>query len=296
MNIGIVGGGSIGLLFSYYLSKENSITLYVRNEKQLKIIERDGLILHKQNNKYKTTVDVKHVSEWKNSEQDLSLICLKQYDLPNLLENGVPKHPLLFVQNGMGHLKWLNQLANEVILVGTIEHGALKLNDNNVFHTGEGLTRIAYFKGKNELLIASLINGNNQFPFSFEKDFREMLLKKLVANALINPLTAILKVNNGGLIENPHYFQIFKEIFNEIKVPLSLKNEQMYFENAVSICKKTKENRSSMLKDVEEGRKTEVEAILGYILEEAQKKNVETPIVRTLYHCIKGIESDGEER
>lgn len=296
MKIGIVGGGSIGLLFAHYLAQVNRVTLYVRNENQLKIVEKEGLFLHKQHNKYKTTVEVKHVSQWGRSEEDVSIICLKQYDLPHLLRNNIPKHPLLFVQNGMGHLKWLEKIDNELILVGTVEHGAMKLNENNVSHTGEGITRVAYFKGKNEQLIETMVKENKHFPFSFEKNFREMLLKKLVVNALINPLTTVLKVKNGTLIENPHYFAIFKELFNEIKRPLCLENEQMYFENAVSICKKTGENRSSMLKDVEEGRKTEVEAILGYILEEAHQKQINTPLVKTLYHLIKGIELDGEGR
>ena len=35
MKIGIIGGGSIGLLFSYYLSEQHSISLYVHTKEQL---------------------------------------------------------------------------------------------------------------------------------------------------------------------------------------------------------------------------------------------------------------------
>ena len=50
-----------------------------------------------------------------------------------------------------------------------------------------------------------------------EEDYENMLLKKLVVNAVINPLTAILGIKNGELIENKHYFELVKMIFSEIE-------------------------------------------------------------------------------
>ena len=59
-----------------------------------------------------------------------------------------------------------------------------------------------------------------------EEDYENMLLKKLVVNAVINPLTAILGIKNGELIENPHYFELVKMIFCEIEQCLQLQNSQ----------------------------------------------------------------------
>ena len=74
------------------------------------------------------------------------------------------EHSLLFVQNGMGHLKMLEKLKNRDIFVATIEHGALRLAENEVNHTGEGITRIAPFRGNNQRLIEKLISPRNE-PF-----------------------------------------------------------------------------------------------------------------------------------
>ena len=49
---------------------------------------------------------------------------------------------ILFLQNGMGHLKYLDKLKGEVY-VGTVEHGAMRIKSNYVLHTGIGSTRIA---------------------------------------------------------------------------------------------------------------------------------------------------------
>ena len=95
-----------------------------------------------------------------------------------------------------------------------------------------------------------------------EENYEEMLLKKLVVNAVINPLTSILQIKNGELIENPHYFQIVKSLFTEIQECLHLQKPEHYFNNIIMVCEQTAKNKSSMLWDLEEKRPTEIEAIL----------------------------------
>ena len=46
----------------------------------------------------------------------------------------------------MGHLKWFDRIKGD-IYVGSIEHGAMKINANQVVHTGIGSTKIALFRG-----------------------------------------------------------------------------------------------------------------------------------------------------
>lgn len=298
MKIAIVGGGAIGLLFAHYLNQYHRVVLYVRNDQQRVKIHSEGIILHKQNMTNKALVECKDISEWGQDDEDLSIICVKQYQLLDLLKHSsMPEnHPLLFVQNGMGHLKWLERLKSDCILVGSVEHGAYRMNENSVVHTGVGITKIALYKGMDDGIIGDLIDPlQSTFPFQIEEDFYVMLKKKLIVNAIINPLTAVLRVKNGELLENPHYQQIFNKIFAEIKGILQLDKEQLYYDNVVHVCRNTSENRSSMLKDLEENRKTEVDAILGYLIEEAENNHVSAPLVNTFYHMIKGIEIKGGE-
>lgn len=296
MKIGVIGGGSIGLLYAYYLNQHHEVHLYVRRKRQKEKLESDGLILEKRSKIYRTKVEVHLIEEWKGNE-DLSIICVKQYHLPELIKNShfSSQKPLLFLQNGMGHIKYMENLQSDSILVGSIEQGALRVKENHVVHTGEGQTKISIFKGECEQTLESLTGPlEDTFPFKQERDYKEMLLKKLVVNAIINSLTGVLKVQNGVLLENPHYFHLVNRLFNEIKEVLQLKCEAIYYENVLEVCKNTGQNRSSMLKDIEENRPTEIDAILGFLLEEAKKKQIETPLIQTLYHCIKGSELEGE--
>lgn len=298
MKIAIIGGGAIGLLYSYYLNQFHHVVLYVRNRSQIESISSKGLQLKNKDGLHTTTLDIKHISEWGNGEEDLSIICVKQYHLPELFQKEISTaHPLLFLQNGMGHLKWIDKLQLENALVGTVEHGALRENENSVVHTGEGLTKIASYKGELTKLVTSLTKPCEQFfPFKIEVDYVEMLQRKLIVNAVINPLTAMLKVPNGALLENPYFFQMFQVLFTEVSEILTLKDTEEYFEHVRQVCQKTGKNRSSMLKDLEEGRPTEIDAIVGFLLEEALENKKQAPLLNTLFHFIKGSELEKGEK
>lgn len=45
-----------------------------------------------------------------------------------------------------------------------------------------------------------------------------------------------------------------------------------------------------MLADVKENRETEIDAIIGYAIEEARKQRKQVPTLQFLYNSIKGLE------
>jgi 2-dehydropantoate 2-reductase len=47
-----------------------------------------------------------------------------------------------------------------------------------------------------------------------------------------------------------------------------------------------------MLKDLEEGRRTEIDAILGFLIEEAQVQRKTATNIESYYYLIKGKEKD----
>lgn len=293
MKIGIIGGGSIGLLFAHYLSQSHDVTLYVRSQEQEEKLSSEGLIFEKNNTNMKERIYSCVFSKWSGKE-DLTIVAVKQYQLHNILQavkkaNLTHLQTLLFIQNGMGHLKWLKEIEGVNIFVGTVEHGALKFSANHVIHTGEGRTKVALFKGNCLTDLRGLIYSPiEDFPFFYEESYSEMLIQKLIINAVINPLTAILNVKNGELIHNPHYFHVFKLLFEEISSVLDISNKEKAFKQLEEVCRKTAENRSSMLKDFDEKRPTEVDAILGYVIEKSREKGINTPLANGLYNLIKG--------
>jgi 2-dehydropantoate 2-reductase len=291
MKIGIIGGGSVGLLFSYYLSDLFDVTIYTRTKNQKDELLHNGLHLIESNKIHKKNIKAEVFDLW-NGKEELTIIAVKQYQLSEIVMQIVKKQKentnFLFLQNGMGHLKILKLLNSETIYVSTLEHGAYRKNLFTVEHNGIGQTKLALYRG--DFNLPSSIFTIPKFPIIFETNYFEMLINKLVVNAIINPLTALLNVKNGVIVENENFLRVAHAVFVEIADVLNLENRERYFQQVIDVCQKTSENRSSMLKDLEAKNLTEIDAILGYILNEAELKKIETPICKTLYDFIKGSE------
>ncbi|WP_019242414.1 MULTISPECIES: 2-dehydropantoate 2-reductase [Bacillus] len=296
MKIGVIGGGAIGLLLSSYFAKEHTVTIYTRTEKQAKDLSHNGLSLVKNHHCIQSDVSGVVFPHDSLGEQDLIVVAVKQYHLNQIipsLENVDCR--LLFIQNGMRHLSYIESLTkrNEVYL-GIVEHGALKKDSCTVVHTGDGVLKVASYMGN--LVSIQYLADIPSFPVIFEEDYYKMLSEKLIVNAVINPLTAILGVTNGSLLDNMFYKKLFHTYFNELSEVLQFENKSEILLYVEEVCKKTSKNRSSMLRDLEENRPTEIDAILGYILDLAKKKQLNTPISENLYLMVKGKELQGKEK
>lgn len=296
MKIAIIGAGSIGLLFASYLSRAFTITLYTKTIEQAEKINQKGIICQNGTTHSNASVKAIPLLSWAGKEE-LTIIAVKQYHLHAILDklhsfDSLPEN-LLFLQNGMSHLKLLENLHDTNIFVGSVEHGASKINSYTVQHNGEGAINVALFKG-DARCIEKITEGCTRihFPLTIKMDYYNMLVKKLIANAVINPLTAILQVKNGELISNIFYFAAVKKLFLEVTWILNLEDPIRKFRGLIRICKKTADNRSSMLKDLESGRRTEIEAILGYLLDEAAKQKKKAVNIEGYYFLIKGKEHD----
>lgn len=295
MRVGIIGGGSIGLLFGAYLGQNHEVTIFTKREEQAQKIKEMGIRLCFQDGEEKViAVDAKF-GDCIISDQDILIVAVKQYDLPQvmtLLSSASKAMPLCFIQNGMGHLELLNILPQKTILVATVEHGAKRLNDWTVSHNGVGQTNVSVYKGTYEMEKSFPMSADPQFPVSFYEEYRTILINKLIANALINPLTVVFQVKNGRLVDNPYYYELLRLMFEEIYSIFPLGEKEEVFNRVIGICKNTKHNTSSMLKDIQEGRKTEIDAILGYILKVAERKGAKLKTIQMAYVMVKGIEQE----
>ncbi|SEB17221.1 2-dehydropantoate 2-reductase [Thalassobacillus cyri] len=283
MEIGIIGGGAVGLLMAHYLGKRNKVTLYVRRSEQMELVNELGVGLGGTSDTVK--VEARLIEDL--SHHDLTFVCVKQNHLKGLmpvLEEIGDEETLVFLQNGMGHLERIRKLSSAV-MVGVTEHGALKTADYSVRHTGKGVIRLASMeKSSNVDRLMEQLNQDH-FPFIAERDYYHMLAKKLVVNAVINPLTALFEVRNGQLLENPFIHDLALGLCREACQVLKL-DFAAEWENTERVARATAANYSSMYKDISACRPSEIEAITGYLLAETDT----LPIHSFIYQAIKAKE------
>lgn len=121
-----------------------------------------------------------------------------------------------------------------------------------------------------------------------------MLIEKLMVNVAINPLTALLQVPNGMLVTHAPYRQAMEQLFHEVTSIFQIEQRERIWKHIETVCQQTAANRSSMLCDIEAGRMTELDAILGYVIERANERCVPAPISTFLYALMKGKQLEGE--
>ncbi|KMK96610.1 ketopantoate reductase family protein [Rossellomorea marisflavi] len=291
MDIGIIGAGAVGLLFAGYLGKRHNVTVYARRKEQREQLEAYGVTVWREGRRGQTDVQAKSLSAL-DSRHDLVILAVKGYDLDESLFITVPTEtPLLFLQNGIGHMDLLKTLPYDTVMAASVEHGALKENEHTVLHKGVGATNIALVRGASGPLQRLLEEKDAAFPFVKEDDYEAMLLRKLFINAIINPLTAIAGCVNGEVASNPYYSALIEQAYGELLHLHPHMEEMISLEDIKRVCMNTAQNRSSMLKDVENGRMTEIESILGELVRKASPRDI--PVMNTLYLLVKGKESAG---
>jgi 2-dehydropantoate 2-reductase len=99
-----------------------------------------------------------------------------------------------------------------------------------------------------------------------------VLWEKLAVNAAINPTTALARVPNGAVAEPPVDAVAAAAARETARVARAVDVEvapDAAVDRAFDVARRTADNRSSMLQDVAAGRRTEVDAISGYVADRA---------------------------
>ncbi|HKI55311.1 MAG TPA: ketopantoate reductase C-terminal domain-containing protein, partial [Anaerolineales bacterium] len=109
----------------------------------------------------------------------------------------------------------------------------------------------------------------------------------------INPLTALLRVKNGELLERPSAREMMGTLAMETAKVAQAEKIKLPFEYPVKIAedvaRKTAANISSMLQDVLRGAPTEIDAICGAVVKAAKKHGIETPANRICWQLVKAL-------
>ena len=174
----------------------------------------------------------------------------------------------LSLQNGLGNREVLAAaLGADRSAQGVTTTGATLLGPGRVRPGGEGaLTIEAHAR------IGPLAGMLRQAGFSVDAitDVRAAVWGKLVINAAINPLTALLRVPNGELLERPSARALMAALAREAAAVAVAQDVRLPFNDPVAaaetVARNTASNRSSMLQDVLRGAPTEIDAICGAIV------------------------------
>ncbi|MBM7095877.1 2-dehydropantoate 2-reductase [Bacillus sp. H-16] len=296
MKVAVIGAGAVGMLLSAFALKAGiKVSLFTKREEQSIRLNHSGLTLIQSNQDNPETLSrglsAKPISSWTTEGLDAVIVSVKQLHLDEvlgILSKKRIKVPVIFALNGMGHMEKAQVSIKDAPLYGSVlTHGAKRSTDyEGVIHTGKGTWKAGSWRGESET-VEFLMKKLQEAGFfsSCEENIEKLMEEKLAVNAVINPLTALYQVKNGSLLDNPLFKENARAVFNEVTKVIPFK-----WETVERVIVNTRKNHSSMHEDIRLGRETEVDAITGYLLSLAEKRQVTMPLVSFLHHSIKGVE------
>lgn len=315
MRIHIIGAGSLGLLYGGRLAASAAkVTFWCHSKEQADQLRMSGITVKQKDKIINISSDsfqAEPVSKFHEMggprEEDYILLMVKQTGIAKVAEELLRPYSnlhckLVCFQNGTGHIEQLKKsLPNWSLYAAVTTEGAKRDSATEVIHAGEGSTwigradTISLNEGtgsawSENALVSRLETAGFEVFLSNQLD--GMIYRKLLMNAVINPLTALWRITNGELLETEDRMSLMRELYEEgiaVYTACGIPWEGNLWEQIIQVCQATSDNTSSMLKDVLEGRATEVSSINGSIVRMGEGMGVPTPVNLLIWKLIEGI-------
>jgi 2-dehydropantoate 2-reductase len=308
----VLGAGAIGAYVGAALSRGGAdVTLIARGEHLRAMQERGVRVLSKRGDftaHPDATDDLEAIAG-----ADVVFVALKAYSLPDIAPRLgrliAPGAAAIWAQNGVPW--WYFQSLPEplglqsvdpggviarsigpepnigcVVFCSTeiIEPGVIKHVEGTRFTIGEP---DGSRSERCEQISAAFAAGGLKAPVDVK--LRDQIWLKLVGNVAFNPITALTQATLGELGTLPEMRDLLLAVFTEcaavaerlgISFPVSLDRR---LEAGLAVG----DHKTSMLQDLEAGKRLELDCMTGAIVELAGQLDVEVPHIQTVHACVK---------
>ncbi|WP_418281798.1 ketopantoate reductase family protein [Halorubrum sp. DTA98] len=298
MEVLVYGAGALGSLVGGLLARRHDVTL-VGRDPHMRRIREEGLRIE---GAVDAHVHPRAVTDGYGRSAELALVTTKAYDVDEAargLATGTYE-AVCSLANGLTEERLVAAL-DTVVLAGTATYGARFREPGRVSCTGVG-----------EIAVGSLSGGPDPIAervrSAFEdagveavaaSDMPRRRYEKLAVNAGINGPSALARTDNGTTLDGPAG-DVARETAREVARVARVEGVDLADDEAVAALERvaddTATNHSSMREDVENRRRTEVDAIYGAVVDRADATAVSVPTCRTIASLLRGWETGLDRR
>lgn len=296
--VGIIGAGAMGTLFGYHLAEACDVTLLDSNPAVGEAIERTGLIVN--DSPPRKVVVAAHPRELFGSH--VLFLFVKAVDTLRALRPFAgelnPASPIVSLQNGIGNEDAIKTALGGAVpvILGITTESSHTLEPGHVRSSEQGNTIIGSTSASptTSRTVAELLTSSG-LRASVVYDIRPHLWGKLVANAAINALSALLDCEAGAILRDPNASHLAESLAEEaanvaaaLRVNLPFVNPWQYVTEVVALGADAK---SSMAFDLESGHPSEIDHINGAIVAFGRRTGTTTPYNDAMVRLLKARES-----
>jgi 2-dehydropantoate 2-reductase len=127
---------------------------------------------------------------------------------------------------------------------------------------------------------------------------RSEIWVKLLGNTAFNPISALTRATIAQMLRDPEVSILVRAIMQEVEAVANKLGIELpvSIDQRIAGAEKVGEHKTSMLQDLEAGRPLEIEAVVGAVIEIAQRLGVSVPRTQAVYACTKLLECTSSKR
>lgn len=300
MKVCVVGCGAVGSIFAAHLARRGEVEVYAYDvaKEHVQAIQRSGLRLSGAADliaRVKATVDAHDIPPC-----DFGIVATKSNHTRSAIEQTAhlfkETSAVCSVQNGVGNEEILAERVRYVIRGTTFPAGHL-IEPGHVGYDIQGDTWIGPFEPSGTPMdrvrtLADILNRAGLHVIALE-DARGAQWTKLIFNASTNPVGALTLLHHGAATRFAPTGKLFDDLISEgmavakaMGIPLHGDPRELVQKGAAAPGK----HKASMLQDVLARRQTEVDFMNGAIVKCGESLGVPTPLNKSMWALIKGLE------
>ena len=300
MNIVVVGAGAMGGSFGGMLALAgNEVRIIDTDDAHVSAINRDGLLI----NGVLGTHRVELSAETKPRDGEAADVVIMFCDTNNTKKAAktvaklIGNHGFAITfQNGIGNVEALTaEIGAARTLGGSSMCSAANLGPGHVSLTHMGKTSLGELDGVSSPRVKALADKLTDAGFVVEVSDQIMgqIWQKFLVNCAVNAIAATTGLRSGEIPRVPALAAYQERVIDEAVKVIELKNIKLPNPNVIDDLREhlpNRFNRPSMLQHVDAGRPTEIDAINGAIVREAEILGISTPYNESLVALLKGRE------
>ncbi|CAB1071124.1 2-dehydropantoate 2-reductase (EC [Olavius algarvensis Delta 1 endosymbiont] len=305
MEIAIVGAGVLGSIFGgLFQDKGFDVTLIEVLQERVRLIDKEGLWLQwpdggRTHSNIAITSQVDEVGV-----KDVVMIAVKGYHTRSAITSALPMIGddtiVLSVQNGLGNLEAITEAVGPERVVGGITaHSGMPVSMNEVRYVGGlgPLLVIGPFDGVSRPGFNNMVEQFQAVGLDVHTtdDINKVIWKKLIANVSTNVVAALTGLTGAIAVKHKQTVNIIEGLSRELSQVARAKGIDIPelddpLDFSLKAFASTRDNRVSMLQDVEAGRPTEIGNLNEVIVTEGRRFNIPTPYNEAVSWLTRGVE------
>lgn len=310
MRIVVIGAGALGGLIGAQLTEAGEdVTLVEVNRARLKLLADSGLYISA-GAKGERSVKLKVAPSVESMPPaDLVFISVKTYQTEAAVQGALPvvgpQTRVLSMQNGIGNTDAMaGILGKDKVLSGITYHSIQHTGPNKLrYRVGIKPIQIAPYEGKPGPEVEKIGEVFRKAGLNTDvvRNIDHVIWQKLLHNAVVNPVSAVTGLNCNQLLEDPDLQDLMREICQEIIAVMQARgvpivNKDDPYAPVINSQKALGQNRPSMWQDLNRGLKTEIDALNGAIVEEAERHGLKAPLNWMLVRLVHSAERQNQNK